>query len=299
MAALHVKPGGLYVDCTLGGGGHSERILTAVNGNATVIGFDRDPLALQAAQERLEAAGYGKSLIPVHDSFSNLQEVLREKGISQVDGILADLGFSSPQVDDPERGFSYHNDGPLDMRMDPTRGISAADLLVQVSEKELARILKDYGEERFAKRIAKAIKRKLEETTITTTLELADVITQAMPGKYRRDKHPARRSFQAIRIAVNGELDELERLLDAIPDVIAPEGYAAIISFHSLEDRLVKRAMQHWEDPCECPKNLPCVCGKTPLGKAAKPVTASKREEEANPRARSARLRSFHFLPEV
>lgn len=263
-----------------------------------MIGFDRDPLALEAATERLERQGFQKSLIPVHDSFSNLKEVLSEKGILKVDGILADLGFSSPQVDDPERGFSYHNDGPLDMRMDTTKGISAADLLVQASEAELARILKDYGEERFAKRIARAIKRRLEDAPITTTLDLAEVITEAMPGKYRRDKHPARRSFQAIRIAVNGELDELEKLLDAIPDVIRPDGYAAIISFHSLEDRLVKQAMQHWEDPCECPKNLPCVCGKKPLGKAGKPIVASAEEEAQNPRARSARLRTFHFLPQ-
>ncbi len=222
--------------------------------------------------------------------------MLEAEGEKAVDGIILDLGVSSWQLDSGERGFSYREDGPLDMRMDQSRGESARELLARIGEEELERILRDYGEEQNSRRIARAILREREQRPVTTTGQLAEVIIKAQPAKSRREKgHPAKRSFQAIRIAVNGELGELETFLEAVPDYLAAGGVLAIISFHSLEDRIVKQTFRKWENPCECPPGLPCVCGKVPLGKAVprNGVLPGEDEQKLNPRAHSARLRIF------
>ena len=301
LAGLNIRPDGTYVDCTVGGAGHSAEIYRRLDAAGRLIALDRDPSALQAAEDRLRAeqtarGEHAAALDLVHSDFASLGGVLRDLGIGSVDGILADLGVSSPQLDHPERGFSYQLDGPLDMRMDPTQGRTAADLVNQASQDELRLILSRYGEERHAARIAEAIVRRRVDQPFTRTTDLADVIIAAQPAKARREKqHPAKRSFQAIRIAVNEELSELEDWLEAACSVLNDGGRLAAISFHSLEDRLIKRAYRRWEDPCICPPGLPHVCGREPLGTAVNRggETAGEEELETNPRSRSARLRVF------
>ena len=289
---LNIKPDGIYVDGTLGGAGHSSQIVQRLT-TGRLIGIDRDPVALKAAGERL--APWKDRVTLVHSNFCEIAQVLEDLGIEGVDGILLDLGVSSPQLDDAERGFSYMADAPLDMRMNGEDTLSAFDVVNTWSQEELRRILYTYGEERYAPQIAGAICRRREEKTIDTTLELVDVIRGAMPAAALREKqHPAKRSFQAIRIAVNDELGSVEKVMeDAIP-CLNPGGRLAIITFHSLEDRIVKNGMAAAAKGCTCPPNFPvCVCGKKPKVKliSRKPIVSGQEELDANPRARSAKLR--------
>ena len=292
IEALDIKPDGIYVDGTLGGAGHSSQIVKRLT-TGRHIGIDRDPVALKAAGERL--APYGDKVTLVHSNFCEIRQVLEDLGIDGVDGILLDLGVSSPQLDDGSRGFSYMADAPLDMRMNSEDVLSAYDVVNTWSQDELKRILYDYGEERYAPRIAAAICARREEKPIETTLELVDIIRSAMPAAALREKqHPAKRSFQAIRIAVNDELGSVEKVMrDAIP-CLNPGGRLAVITFHSLEDRIVKNAMAEAAKGCTCPPNFPvCVCGKKPQVKliSRKPIVSGEEELERNPRARSAKLR--------
>ena len=289
---LNIKPDGIYVDGTLGGAGHSGQIAKRLT-TGRLIGIDRDPIALSVAKERL--APYEKNVTLVHSNFCEIAQVLNDLDISGVDGILLDLGVSSPQLDDGERGFSYMTDAPLDMRMNSQDTLNAEIVVNTWSEEELRRILYTYGEERYAPRIAEAICRRREEKPIKTTLELVDIIRGAMPAAALREKqHPAKRSFQAIRIAVNDELGSVEKVMeDAIP-LLNPGGRLAVITFHSLEDRIVKTAMAAASKGCTCPPSFPvCVCGKKPQVKliSRKPIVASAEELEENPRSRSAKLR--------
>ena len=292
LEALDIKPDGIYVDGTLGGAGHSSRIAARLT-TGRLIGIDRDPVALQAAGKRLEP--YKNNITLVHANFCQIAQVLREQNISGVDGILLDLGVSSPQLDDAQRGFSYMADAPLDMRMNGQDALTAKQVVNTWPREELRRILYTYGEERYAPQIASAICRRREEKPIETTLELVDVIRSAMPPAALREKqHPAKRSFQAIRIAVNDELGSVETVMaDAIP-LLNPGGRLAVITFHSLEDRIVKTGMAEAAKGCTCPPSFPvCVCGKKPQVKliSRKPITASNEELEQNPRSRSAKLR--------
>ena len=292
IEGLNIKPEGTYVDGTLGGAGHSSQIAKRLT-TGHHIGIDRDPVALKAAGERL--APYADRVSLVHSNFCEIKQVLTDLEIEGVDGILLDLGVSSPQLDDSSRGFSYMADAPLDMRMNSEDSLSAYDVVNTWSQEELKRILFDYGEERYAPRIAAAICSRREEKPIETTLELVDVIRSAMPAAALREKqHPAKRSFQAIRIAVNDELGSVEKVMrDAIP-CLNPGGRLAVITFHSLEDRIVKNAMAAASKGCTCPPNFPvCVCGKKPQVKliTRKPITSTEEELERNPRARSAKLR--------
>ena len=292
IEALNIKPEGIYVDGTLGGAGHSSRIAAKLT-TGRLIGIDRDTVALTAAEKRLEP--YMDRVTLVHSDFSELKNVLSRLNIEKVDGILLDLGVSSPQLDDGARGFSYMADAPLDMRMNREDPVTAHTVVNTWPYEELRRILYDYGEERYAPQIAAAICRRREERAIETTLELADIIRSAMPAAALREKqHPAKRSFQAIRIAVNDELGDLQKVLDAAIPALNPGGRLAIITFHSLEDRIVKNAMAAAAKGCTCPPNFPvCVCGKTPQVKVMtrKPITSSDEELNRNPRARSAKLR--------
>ena len=292
IQGLNIKPDGIYVDGTLGGAGHSSRIAELLT-TGRHIGIDRDPIALKAAGERLEP--YKDRVTLVHSNFCEIKQVLKDLNIPGVDGILLDLGVSSPQLDDGERGFSYMVDAPLDMRMNNEDALSARDVVNSWSYEELKRILYDYGEERYAPAIASHICKKRESKPIETTLELVDVIRGAMPPAALREKqHPAKRSFQAIRIAVNDELGAVEKVMkDAIP-CLNPGGRLAVITFHSLEDRIGKNAMAAAAKGCTCPPNFPvCVCGKKPQVKiiTRKPITSTPQELEDNPRARSAKLR--------
>lgn len=294
---LAIRPDGLYVDCTLGGGGHSSGILAALGRGGRLLSFDKDSDARVAAERRLmQVESEGQFEIIAAD-FSELEEVLKDKGINGVDGILADLGVSSWQLDQAERGFSYGKDGPLDMRMDVSAGQTAADIVNHESAERLAWILKTYGEERYARRIADSIVRQRMDKSFTRTGELAEVIRRAMPAKALKEKqHPARRTFQALRIAVNHELEALEKLLEAAPRILNDGGRLCIITFHSLEDRMVKDNFRRWEDPCTCPRDFPvCICGNKPLGKqiGRKGIIADISESESNARSRSARLRCF------
>ena len=289
---LNIKPDGIYVDGTLGGAGHSSQIVKRLT-TGRLIGIDRDPVALRAAGERL--APWKDRVTLVHSNFCEIARVLEDLNIGGVDGILLDLGVSSPQLDDAERGFSYMADAPLDMRMNGEDALTAFDVVNTWSQEELRRILYTYGEERYAPQIAGAICRRREEKTIDTTLELVDVIRSAMPAAALREKqHPAKRSFQAIRIAVNDELGSVEKVMeDAIP-CLNPGGRLAIITFHSLEDRIVKNGMASAAKGCTCPPNFPvCVCGKKPKVKliSRKPIVSGQEELDVNPRARSAKLR--------
>ena len=292
LEGLNIKPDGIYVDGTLGGAGHSSQIAKRLT-TGRLIGIDRDPVALKAAGERL--ASFGDRVTLVHSNFCEIAQVLKDLNIDGVDGILLDLGVSSPQLDDGSRGFSYMADAPLDMRMNNEDALTAHEVVNSWSFEELKRILYDYGEERYAPRIASAICSRRETKPIETTLELVDIIRGAMPAAALREKqHPAKRSFQAIRIAVNDELGSVEKVMkDAVP-CLNPGGRLAVITFHSLEDRIVKNAMAEAAKGCTCPPSFPvCVCGKKPLVKlvSRKPIVSGDEELERNPRARSAKLR--------
>ena len=292
IEGLNIKPDGIYVDGTLGGAGHSTQIAKRLT-TGRLIGIDRDPVALKAAGERLAQVTDRATLI--HSNFCEMKQVMQDLNIPGVDGILMDLGVSSPQLDDAQRGFSYMADAPLDMRMN-SQDTLTADIVVNTwPQEELKRILYTYGEERYAPQIAAAICRRREEKPIQTTLELVDVIRSAMPPAALREKqHPAKRSFQAIRIAVNDELGSVERVMADAIELLNPGGRLAIITFHSLEDRIVKNAMAEAAKGCTCPPNFPvCVCGKKPIVRlvSRKPIIASEEELERNPRARSAKLR--------
>ena len=290
--SLNIKPDGIYVDGTLGGAGHSSQIAKRLT-TGRLIGIDRDPVALEAAGKRLEP--YKDRVTLINANFCEMAQVLDNLGIAGADGILMDLGVSSPQLDDGERGFSYMVDAPLDMRMNHEDPLNAEIVVNTWPQEELKRILYTYGEERYAPQIAAAICRRREIQPIATTLELVDVIRSAMPPAALREKqHPAKRSFQAIRIAVNDELGSVERAMEAAIPLLNPGGRLAIITFHSLEDRIVKTAMADAAKGCTCPPQFPvCVCGKKPKVKliSRKPIVASDAELEANPRARSAKLR--------
>ena len=292
LQALDIRPEGVYLDGTLGRAGHSLEILRRLKGGR-LIGIDRDMTAITAAKERL--AEFGDRVTLVHSNFSEVGDVLRDLGVSGVDGMLFDLGVSSPQLDEAHRGFSYMQDAPLDMRMDETAALDAFQVVNTWGEEELRRILYDYGEERYAPQIARAIVRRRGECPIATTLELVEVIRSAMPGAALREKqHPAKRSFQAIRIAVNGELDALPPMLHGAVEWLNPGGRLAVITFHSLEDRIVKQTMRELATGCTCPPEFPvCVCGKKPKLKliTRKPIVSGPEELERNPRARSAKLR--------
>ena len=292
LKGLNIKPDGIYVDGTLGGAGHSSEIVKRLT-TGRLIGIDRDPIALKAAGARL--APYRDRVTLVHSNFCEIAQVLQELNIDGVDGILLDLGVSSPQLDDGSRGFSYMVDAPLDMRMNNEDTLSAYDVVNTWSFEELRRILFDYGEERYSPRIAEAICRCREIKPIETTLELVDVIRGAMPAAALREKqHPAKRSFQAIRIAVNDELGSVEKVMQDAFDCLNPGGRLAVITFHSLEDRIVKNGMADGAKGCTCPPNFPvCICGKKPKVKliTRKPVVSGEEELERNPRARSAKLR--------
>lgn len=294
LCALDILPDGLYVDGTAGGGGHSEAIAKRLT-SGRLVAIDRDPDALKAAGERLKP--YSSATV-VQGNFADMRVILDKLGLGMAQGILLDLGVSSHQLDTAERGFSFHADAPLDMRMSQ-QGETAAQLLSRMSEQELSRIFFEYGEEKFARRIARAIAETREHTPIETTGQLAELIKLAVPAAARREGHPARRCFQALRIAVNGELDNLSKALDAAADCLAPGGVMAVITFHSLEDRLVKQRFANWVHPCTCPPDFPvCVCGKRPfaLPVTRKPAVAGKRELEQNPRSRSAKLRAVRRI---
>lgn len=289
--ALDIKPDGIYFDGTSGGGGHSGAIASRLT-TGRLISVDQDPDAIEILHERL---GKYPCVTVVKSNFCMIKQVLREQSISKVDGILLDLGVSSHQLDEGERGFSYKKDAPLDMRMSQ-EGTTAADLVNNLSEQELSKIIFTYGEEKFAKRIAAAIVRERKNGKIETTLQLADIVKNAIPAATRREGgNPARRTFQALRIEVNGELDKLSKALDEMADCLNPGGRIAVITFHSLEDRIVKQRFAKWCSGCTCPPDFPvCVCGKIPLGHLPFKAKAPTEEElEENPRSRSARLRVF------
>ncbi len=292
VEALAIRPDGIYLDGTLGGAGHSFEIAARLT-TGRLIGLDRDEVALAAARQRLQP--YIDRVTLVHSNFAQLAQVLDRLEIPTVDGMLFDLGVSSPQLDEAERGFSYMHDAPLDMRMDRSGGLTAYEVVNTWPEAELKRILYTYGEERYAPRIAAAIEKRRAEKPIETTLELAEIIRGAMPPQALREKqHPAKRSFQAIRIAVNDELTAVEQMLTAAVDRLNPGGRLAVITFHSLEDRIVKSAFQAAAQGCTCPKEFPvCVCGKTPKVRilTRHPIVAGEAELAENPRARSAKLR--------
>lgn len=298
MEGLNIREGHVYADGTLGGAGHSSGICERLGSDGTLIGIDRDNDALAAASVRLKPYNCTKHL--VHSNYSDIKLVLSELGISALDGALLDLGVSSFQLDNPERGFSYMHDAPLDMRMNEEDSLTAEIVVNEYSEAELAGIIREYGEEKWAARIAQFIVKKRAEKTISSTYELVDVIKAAMPAAARREgPHPAKRTFQAIRIEVNDELGHLRRAVNDFVDVMAPGGRLAIISFHSLEDRIVKETFQQRLNPCTCPPELPmCVCGKRPEIKRVthKPSIADAKELERNPRARSAKLRIIEKL---
>ena len=292
IEALNIRPDGIYVEGTLGRAGHSKEIVQRL-ATGRLLCIDRDMAAIEAARERL--APWMDRVTLVHGNFAELSSVLEEQGISGVDGMLFDLGVSSPQLDAASRGFSYMQDAPLDMRMDTSAPLTAYEVVNSWSYEELRRILFEYGEERYAPVIAKHIVRARETAPIKTTLELVDLIRGAMPPAALREKqHPAKRSFQAIRIAVNGELDALPPMLKAAADFLNPGGRLAVIPFHSLEDRIIKRTMQDMARGCTCPPEFPvCICGKKPKLKilTRKPIVSGEAELEKNPRARSAKLR--------
>ncbi|MCQ2454778.1 MAG: 16S rRNA (cytosine(1402)-N(4))-methyltransferase RsmH [Clostridia bacterium] len=287
--SLNIKPDGIYVDGTVGGAGHSSEIAKKLS-SGHLYAFDRDPDAVKIATERL--SGYPATVI--HGNFDEMDKKLKEFGIDSVDGIMLDLGVSSYQLDTAERGFSFHKDAPLDMRMSK-EGISAKEVVNNYSQDELTRVLRDYGEEKFAFRIAKEIIRARNIKEIETTAELSEIISDSVPSSYRREGHPARKSFQAIRIEVNGELESLSKALDKAFDLLKNGGVLSVITFHSLEDRMVKQKFKEYTTGCICPPDIPiCVCGRTPKGKLVtrKPITASQEELNENKRSRSAKLRT-------
>ncbi|MEE0304812.1 MAG: 16S rRNA (cytosine(1402)-N(4))-methyltransferase RsmH [Eubacterium sp.] len=287
IKALDLNENKIIVDGTAGGGGHSGEIAKRAK---RVISIDQDPDAIAVLNERL---GDKKNVTIVHDNYSNIKNIISNLNIEKIDGLLLDLGVSSFQLDTAERGFSFHKDAPLDMRMSKS-GLSAYDVVNNYDERQLADIIYRYGEEKFSRRIAANIVKARAKKPIETTFELVDIIKSSMPQKAMRDAHPARRTFQAIRIEVNAELDVLKSTLEDAFDILAPGGRIAIITFHSLEDRIVKEQFAKWCQGCTCPKEFPvCVCGKKPKGKTFKSISPSKEELEENPRARSSRLRIF------
>ena len=291
---LNIKPDGIYLDGTLGGGGHSEQILKRLSDRGRHIGIDQDEAAIEAASKRLEA--YGDKLTVIRNNYRNAKAALDEIGVSHVDGIVLVLGVSSYQLDTEERGFSYRFDSELDMRMDRRQSLTAKQIINEYSEMELFHIIKDYGEDQFAKNIAKHIVRARAEKEIETTFELNEIIKAAIPAKMRVNGHPSKRTFQAIRIECNRELEVLKESLDDLIDLLNPGGRLCIITFHSLEDRIVKSAFRNAENPCVCPPEFPvCVCGKKSKGKviSRKPILPSAQELEENSRSKSAKLRVF------
>lgn len=287
IKALDLNENKIIVDGTAGGGGHSGEIAKRAK---RVISIDQDPDAITVLNERL---GDKENVTIVHDNYSNIKNIISNLNIEKIDGLLLDLGVSSFQLDTAERGFSFHKDAPLDMRMSKS-GLSAYDVVNNYDERQLADIIYRYGEEKFSRRIAANIVKARAKKPIETTFELVDIIKSSMPQKAMRDAHPARRTFQAIRIEVNAELDVLKSTLEDAFDILAPGGKIAIITFHSLEDRIVKEQFAKWCQGCTCPKEFPvCVCGKKPKGKTFKSISPSKEELEENPRARSSRLRIF------
>ncbi|MBP3309227.1 MAG: 16S rRNA (cytosine(1402)-N(4))-methyltransferase RsmH [Ruminococcus sp.] len=290
IEGLDIHPDGIYVDGTAGGAGHSSAIASHLNENGRLIALDRDPDAVAVATERLSVY---KNAQVVHSNYSQVREVLDSLGIDKVDGILMDLGVSSFQLDEESRGFSYHSDAPLDMRMSK-EGMSAADVVNTYSEQQLAKIIFEYGEEKFSRRIASNIVKAREAAPVETTLQLADIIRNSVPQKARRDKNPCKKTFQAIRIAVNGELEHLSQGLDDAFFSLKAGGRLAVITFHSLEDRLVKQRFARWCRGCICTPDFPqCVCGHKPQGILVnrKPIEANEKELERNNRSRSAKLR--------
>ena len=298
LTLLEPARGGVFVDGTLGGGGHAEAVLRQLPDSGRLVGIDRDAEALAAAGARL--APFSDRFTALKGNFFDMRALLAGIGISQVNGILLDLGVSSHQLDTPERGFSYHADAPLDMRMDASAPLSAYDVVNTYSKEALFRILRDFGEERFANRIAERIVNNRQTTPIKTTAELAALVRAAIPAKFRNEaQHPARRTFQAIRIEVNGELDGLSAAVDEAHGLLQAGGRLCIITFHSLEDRIVKQAFRRYEDPCTCPKSAPiCICGKVPTARilTRKPLTCSQEEAEANSRATCAKLRAIERI---
>lgn len=289
IEGLNINPNGIYVDGTAGGGGHSAEILKKLD-CGKLISIDRDPDAITTISERFKNE---PNSIIVNGCFGDMKKLLNDRGIYQVDGVLLDIGVSSHQLDSDERGFSFHKDAPLDMRMSQS-GTSAEDLVNDLSYEELRDIIYRYGEDKFAPSIAKGIVKAREEERITTTLQLAEIIKNSVPQKVRREGHPARKTFQALRIEVNGELTQLENGLDEAFEMLSPKGRLAVISFHSLEDRIVKQKMASWCKGCTCPKDFPvCVCGNVPKAKLVnrKPIEATQEELDKNPRSRSAKLR--------
>ena len=290
IEGLDIKPDGVYVDGTAGGAGHSSAIAARLGENGRLIALDRDPDAVRTASERLSVF---PNVTVIHSNYSQMRQVLDEISVGKVDGVLMDLGVSSYQLDEGSRGFSYHSDAPLDMRMSK-EGVSAADIVNTYSESELARIIFEYGEEKFSRRIASNIIAAREKAPIETTLQLADIIRNSVPQKARREKNPCKKTFQAIRIAVNGEFEHLSMGLDEAFYSLKPCGRLAVITFHSLEDRLVKKKFAEWCKGCICPPDFPqCVCGHKPQGKLVnrKPIEAKEKELERNNRSRSAKLR--------
>ncbi len=295
--SLNVNPDGIYVDGTLGGGGHAYELCSRLRKDGRLIGIDQDEDAIAAASKRLQ--GFGEQVTIVKSNYVRTPEILAELGIEKVDGIYLDLGVSSYQLDTPERGFTYREDAPLDMRMDRQQVQTAADMVNTCTEMELYRIIRDYGEDKFAKNIAKHIVKRRRERPIRTTGELAEVIKAAIPAKFRVNGHPAKQTFQAIRIELNGELRVLTNSLDEMIGCLKPGGRLAVITFHSLEDRIVKNKFRENANPCTCPPDFPvCVCGKRSRGRVVtrKPVIPSAKEEEENKRAKSAKLRVFERL---
>ncbi len=293
LDGLDIKPDGIYFDGTCGGAGHSREIAKRLT-TGRLIGIDRDPDAVAVASERLS----GLPAQVVRGNYSEIKQIADDLGICGADGILLDLGVSSYQLDNSERGFSYHNDAPLDMRMSK-EGTSARDIVNEYSKEQLTKILYEYGEEKFAPRIAETIIKRRSEKPVETTTELADIVRDSIPAKFRRDKNPCKKTFQAIRIAVNCEFDHLDRALDEGFELLKPGGRFCIITFHSLEDRIVKQRFAGWCKGCTCPPDFPvCVCGNKPKGRLVcrKPLEASEEELEANPRSRSAKLRIIEKL---
>lgn len=290
VSSLVLNPHGIYCDCTMGGGGHLRRMLSLLEDDAQVLAIDKDKQILEQCSKEIPRAG----IRFIHGDFRHLGAILNQVDIHQLDGIMIDLGVSSFQLDDAERGFSFHEDASLDMRMNREQELTARDMVNNYPEQELVKILFEYGEERYARRIVRAIASYRREQDIKTTLELVDIIKAAVPAAYRRDKHPARRTFQALRIAVNSELDALQGVLPQALEALKPGGRLCIITFHSLEDRMVKRFLQEKAKGCTCPPGMPlCICGQKPELKiiSRRPIVPGENECLANPRARSAKLR--------
>lgn len=294
IEGLNIKPNGVYVDCTLGGGGHAYEIVRRMGPQGLFIGIDQDPYAIKAASSRLKNT-FPAAVKIVRDNFASLEKILKDLNVSEVDGFLADLGVSSFQLDEPKRGFSYQHDAPLDMRMDTSQSFTAWDIVNTYSEQEISRVIWEYGEEKWAKRIASFIVERRKRAPIETTGELVEVIKGAIPARARRTgPHPAKRVFQALRIEVNNEMEVLEQVLQTMVRFLAPQGRMCIISFHSLEDRIVKETFREYSRGCICPPDFPqCVCGRSPVLKIVtrKPLEASQQEKSKNPRSRSAKLR--------